>query len=151
MSIVSKRSPDTKVKSRTRQNTTIILLRENIREFLSIFRDFDISCIGSILSQKLIQKFLLLNLTILPQIFLELLLLNRLYEFETLTLKYSISKAQLILQLIDFPEGLKQSLMIQMNSIKEILIIGLLLNQIILVFWPSLLKQIIIKTILGLS
>ena len=50
MSIVSKRSPNTKVKSRTRQNITIILLRENIREFLSIFRDFNISCIESISS-----------------------------------------------------------------------------------------------------
>ena len=65
MSIASKRSPDTKVESGTRQNITIILLRENIREFLSIFRDFNTSCIGFILSWKLIQKFLLLNLTIL--------------------------------------------------------------------------------------
>ena len=128
MSIVSKRSPDTKVESRTRQNITIMLLRENIREFSSIFRDFDISCIGFILSWKLIQKFLLLNLTILLQIFLELLLLNRLYRFETLTLKYSILKAQLILQLIDFSRDLKRSLIIWMNSTKETLIIGLLLN-----------------------
>ena len=65
MSIVSKRSPNIKVESRTRQNTTIILLKENIREFLSVFRDFNISYIGSISSWKLIQKFLLLNLTIL--------------------------------------------------------------------------------------
>ena len=65
MSIVSRRSLDIKVESEIRQNITIILLKENIREFLSIFRDFDISCIGSILSWKLIQKFLLLNLTIL--------------------------------------------------------------------------------------
>ena len=65
MSIVSKRSSDMKVESRIRQNTTIILLRENIREFLSIFRDFNISCIGSISSWKLMQKFLLLNSTIL--------------------------------------------------------------------------------------
>ena len=50
MSIVSRRSSDTKVEFRTRQNTTIILLRENIRKFLSIFRDFDISYIGSISS-----------------------------------------------------------------------------------------------------
>ena len=50
MSIVSKRSPNTKVESRTRQNTTTMLLRENIRKFLSVFRDFDIGCIGSILS-----------------------------------------------------------------------------------------------------
>ena len=50
MSIVSRRSPDTKVEFGTRQNVTIILLRENIREFLSVFRDFDISCIGSISS-----------------------------------------------------------------------------------------------------
>ena len=50
MSTASKRSSDTKVESGTRQNTTIILLRENIREFLSVFRDFDISCIRSILS-----------------------------------------------------------------------------------------------------
>ena len=151
MNIVSRRSPDMKVESGTRYNITIILLRENIREFLSIFRDFNISCIGFISSQKLIQKFLLLNLTILLQIFLELLLLNRLYRFKTLTLKYSISKAQLILQLIDFLRDLKQSLMIQINNTKEILIIRLLLNQIILVFWPPLLKQIIIKTILSLS
>ena len=50
MSIASKRSPDTKVEFGTRQNITIILLRENIREFLSIFRDFNISYIGFILS-----------------------------------------------------------------------------------------------------
>ena len=50
MSIASRKSPDTKVEFRTRQNITIILLRENIREFSSVFRDFDISCIGSILS-----------------------------------------------------------------------------------------------------
>ena len=50
MSIISKRSPNTKVESGIKQNITIILLRENIREFLSIFRDFNISCIGSILS-----------------------------------------------------------------------------------------------------
>ena len=50
MSIASKRSPNIKVESGTRQNITIILLRENIREFSSVFRDFDISCIGSILS-----------------------------------------------------------------------------------------------------
>ena len=50
MSIASKRSSDIKVESRTRQNTTIILLRENIREFLSVFRDFNISCIGFISS-----------------------------------------------------------------------------------------------------
>ena len=97
MNIVSRRFSNTKVESRTRQNITIILLRENIRKFLSIFRDFNISCIGSILSWKLIQKFLLLNSTILLQIFLEPLLLNRLYEFETLTLKYNILKVQLIL------------------------------------------------------
>ena len=65
MNIVSRRSSNTKVESRIRQNTTIILLRENIREFLSIFRDFNISYIGSISSWKLMQKFLLLNLTIL--------------------------------------------------------------------------------------
>ena len=45
MSIVSKRSSDIKVEFRIRQNTTIILLRENVREFLSVFRDFDISYI----------------------------------------------------------------------------------------------------------
>ena len=50
MSIASKRSPDTKVESGTRQNITIMLPKENIREFLSVFRDFDISCIESILS-----------------------------------------------------------------------------------------------------
>ena len=50
MSIASKRSSNTKVEFGTRQNITIILLKENIREFLSVFRDFDISCIGSILS-----------------------------------------------------------------------------------------------------
>ena len=93
MSIVSRKSPNTKVEFRTRQNTTIILLKENIREFSSIFRDFNISCIRSISSWKLIQKFLLLNSTILLQIFLESLLLNGLYRFETLTSKYSISKA----------------------------------------------------------
>ena len=48
MSIVSKRSPNTKVESRTRQNTTIILLKESIRESLSAFRGFNISCIESI-------------------------------------------------------------------------------------------------------
>ena len=50
MSIASKRSPNIKVEFRTRQNITIILLRENIREFLSIFRDFNTSYIGFILS-----------------------------------------------------------------------------------------------------
>ena len=50
MSIVSRRSSDIKVESRIRQNITIILLRENIREFLSIFRDFNTSYIGFILS-----------------------------------------------------------------------------------------------------
>ena len=50
MSTASKRSPDIKVESGTRQNATIMLLRENIREFLSIFRDFDISYIRSISS-----------------------------------------------------------------------------------------------------
>ena len=50
MSIASKRSPDTKVEFRIRQNITIMLLRENIREFLSVFRDFDIGYIESILS-----------------------------------------------------------------------------------------------------
>ena len=50
MSIVSKRSSDIKVEFRTRQNITIILLRENIREFSSIFRDFNISYIRSISS-----------------------------------------------------------------------------------------------------
>ena len=54
MSTASKRSPDIKVESGIRRNITIILLRENIREFLSIFRDFNISCIRSILSWKLI-------------------------------------------------------------------------------------------------
>ena len=49
MSIVSRRSSNTKVEFETRQNITIILLRENIREFLSIFRDFNISCIRFIL------------------------------------------------------------------------------------------------------
>ena len=65
MNIVSRRSSNTKVESRIRQNITIILLRENIREFLSIFRDFNTSYIGFISSWKLMQKFLLLNLTIL--------------------------------------------------------------------------------------
>ena len=65
MNIVSRKSPDIKVEFGTRQNTTIILLRENIREFLSIFRDFNTSYIGFILSWKLMQKFLLLNLIIL--------------------------------------------------------------------------------------
>ena len=50
MSIVSRRSPNTKVEFGTRQNITIILLRENIRKFLSIFRDFNISYIESISS-----------------------------------------------------------------------------------------------------
>ena len=50
MSIASRRSSDTKVEFGIRQNITIILLRENIREFLSIFRDFNISCIEFILS-----------------------------------------------------------------------------------------------------
>ena len=50
MSTASKRSSNTKVEFGTRQNTTIILSKENIREFLSIFRDFNISYIGSISS-----------------------------------------------------------------------------------------------------
>ena len=50
MSIASKRSPNIKVESRIRQNITIILLRENIRKFLSVFRDFNISYIRSISS-----------------------------------------------------------------------------------------------------
>ena len=50
MSIVSRRSSDMKVEFGTRQNVTIMPLKENIREFLSVFRDFDISCIGSISS-----------------------------------------------------------------------------------------------------
>ena len=50
MNTASRRSPDTKVESGIRQNTTTMLLRENIREFLSVFRDFDISCIESISS-----------------------------------------------------------------------------------------------------
>ena len=50
MSIVSRRSSDTKVESKIKLNITIILLRENIRESLSIFRDFNISYIGFILS-----------------------------------------------------------------------------------------------------
>ena len=54
MSIASKRSSNTKVESRIRQNITIILLKENIREFLSVFRDFNISYIEFILSWKLI-------------------------------------------------------------------------------------------------
>ena len=93
MNIASRKSSDTKVEFETRQNITIILLRENIREFSSIFRDFNTSYIRFILSWKLIQKFLLLNLTMLLQIFLEPLLLDGLYGFKTLTLKYSILKA----------------------------------------------------------
>ena len=50
MSIASKRSSDTKVEFGIRQNITIILLRENIREFLSIFRGFNTSYIGFISS-----------------------------------------------------------------------------------------------------
>ena len=65
MNTASRRSPDTKVESGIRQNATIMLLRENIREFSSVFRDFDISCIESISSWKLMQKFLLLNSTVL--------------------------------------------------------------------------------------
>ena len=50
MNIVSRKSSDIKVEFGIRQNITIILLRENIREFLSIFRDFNISYIKFILS-----------------------------------------------------------------------------------------------------
>ena len=50
MNIVSRKSSNTKVKFRIRQNITIILLRENIREFLSIFRGFNTSYIEFILS-----------------------------------------------------------------------------------------------------
>ena len=50
MSIVSRKSLDTKVEFGIRQNITIILLRENIREFSSIFRDFNTSYIGFISS-----------------------------------------------------------------------------------------------------
>ena len=50
MNIVSGKSLNTKVEFGTRQNITIILLRENIRKFLSVFRDFNINYIESILS-----------------------------------------------------------------------------------------------------
>ena len=54
MNIASRRFPDIKVECEIRQSITIILLRENIREFLSVFRDFNTSYIRSILFWKLI-------------------------------------------------------------------------------------------------
>ena len=50
MSIASRRSSNTKVEFEIRQNTTIILLRENIRKFSSAFRGFNTSYIGFISS-----------------------------------------------------------------------------------------------------
>ena len=50
MSIASKRSPNIKVEFGIRQNITIMLLRENIREFSSVFRGFNTSCMRFISS-----------------------------------------------------------------------------------------------------
>ena len=49
MNIESRKSSNTKVEFEIRQNITIILLRENIREFSSTYKDFNISYIEFIL------------------------------------------------------------------------------------------------------